>query len=136
MSEIIIAEPFDIKIEIIDYEENVGSIRLLQKYTAGVLEDKVIEINTHSWVECKIWDAFVNDVYKITAGDNSIAQLRTMSDEIILEVRKVNIIMLTAYFDRSISNNSVHVKASIAAEIDSEQVNYLYEKLSSLAKWW
>lgn len=136
MSEIIIAEPFDIKIEIIDYEENVGSIRLLQKYTASVLEDKVIEINTHSWVECKIWDAFVNDVYKITAGDNSIAQLRTMSDEIILEVRKVNIIMLTAYFDRSISNKSVHVKASIAAEIDSEQVNYLYEKLSSLAKWW
>jgi len=136
MSEIIIAEPFGIKIEIIDYEENVGSIRLLQKYTAGVLEDRVIEINTHSWVECKIWDAFVNDVYKITAGDNSIAQLRTMSDEIILEVRKVDIIMLTAYFDRSIRNNNVHVKASIAAEIDSEQVNYLYEKLSSLAKWW
>ena len=136
MSDIKIKEPFKIEIKILEFDEKQCSIKILLNYCVFLFDEKLIEVNNQLWIECKVWDNFVSQLYKMKIGENQTAKFYTMSDNLIFELFKEGEnISFTVYYSKSAGLN-IKIDSQIKSLISIEQLNFIYGQLNSFEKWW
>lgn len=136
MSDIKLREPFNIEIQILEFDDRLYSLRLLLNYFVFFFQEKLIEINNQVWVECKVWDDFILQMFRMKMGESKFAKLYSMSDEIIMELFERDEKILFVQYCNKLVNSSTKIESSISLSINSEQLEYLYEQLNSFEKWW
>ena len=136
MSDIKIKEPFKIEIQILEFDEKQCSLKILLSYCVFLFDEKLIEVNNRLWIECKVWDDFVSQLYEMKIGENRTAKFYTMSDKLIFELFKEDVdISFTVYCSKLVNLN-VKIDNQIKSLISIEQLSFLYEQLNSFEKWW
>ncbi|MGB4774161.1 MAG: hypothetical protein WBP45_03230 [Daejeonella sp.] len=136
MSNIEIKDPLDLKIEFLEFDERQYSIKLFLNYFVVVFQKKLIEINNQLWVECKMWDEFILNIYKMKIRESKVAKLYSMSDELILELfKEEDSFSFILHYNRYVNPN-VNINSSISSTLNVEQLDYLYRHLNSFDKCW
>ena len=136
MSDIKIKEPFKIEIQILEFDEKQCSLKILLSYCVFLFDEKLIEVNNRLWIECKVWDDFVSQLYKMKIGESQTAKFYTMSDNLIFELFKEDEnISFSVYYSKFVNLN-IKIDSQIKSSISTEQLSFLYEQLNSFEKWW
>ena len=136
MSDIKIKEPFKIEIQILEFDEKQCSLKILLSYCVFLFDEKLIEVNNRLWIECKVWDDFVSQLYKMKIEESQTAKFYTMSDNLIFELFKEDEnISFTVYYSKFVNLN-IKIDSQIKSSISTEQLSFLYEQLNSFEKWW
>jgi hypothetical protein len=136
MSDIKIREPFNIEIQILEFDNKLYSVKLLLNYFVLFFQERLIEISNQIWIECKVWDDFILQVYKMKMGESKTAKLHSMSDEILIELFNKNEKFLFVLYCNKLVDSSIKIENLISSSINTEQLSYLYEQLNSFEKWW
>jgi len=113
-------ESFELNIQLVEYEERTGSIKILFNYYIQPFTSKTIEINEYYWVSVEQWQIFVKEINSYNEK-NSI-ELKTLSDDLILQLKKDKEITFTLFFNKN--RDKFTINSNITIRIDkSELVN-------------
>jgi len=137
MADIEIELPFKIHIDFVS--DAMHRVELLMTCAASSVWTAVNEATKKDWVHHNDWDAFVKDVYLLKKGEKKAASLTAEGyhdTALITLLTNEAGTTITVYYNVTTMTYKPNIRCEIAANITTEELGILYEKLSAFAKWW
>jgi hypothetical protein len=136
MEQLVINNPVNLKLEVIEIDDYLPSfkvfIEFLVKYPSGLLKYEAENI----WFQCSNWDSFLKQLNLINKGTVNEIILHDMSEYFSFKLQnsKGEYYMTISWVKTD--NGFGSIKVEYSKSIDGDTLSLIKEKFIEFNKWW
>lgn len=134
MLEIKIEQPFGLRMEVVETDDRVPSMRIEAKILIEQFQH-TLSYRGLFWIECAAWSRFVNGLHDVGAKP---AVLNDMSDYFSLKVSEnpSGKMTLSWEFRKSDVGGCKQAMAAFSSAIDDAMLSRMLEEFAEFPAWW
>ncbi|MEN5182063.1 hypothetical protein ABE501_20105 [Comamonas testosteroni] len=125
--------PFEFKLEILETDDHVPSLRVSVRIIIEQFLHK-FQYEGAFWIECAVWDGFAQALRN--PSENNIS-LHDMSEHFMLSVKNTEQgILLEWKLDKPDIDGKRHINVNFSSIIDEEMVARIRQSFDDFPVWW